>query len=106
MLEYAIYAVISPEGCAAILWKDQGKSRDAAEALKLTSEDLLSLSVIDRVIKEPHGGAHRDPKTMAAELKRVIYEELDYLQHFEPDKLVEKRRNKYMNMGYYIEDSA
>jgi acetyl-CoA carboxylase carboxyl transferase subunit alpha len=106
MLEYAIYAVISPEGCAAILWKDQGKSRDAAEALKLTSEDLLSLGVIDRVIKEPHGGAHRDPTTMAAELKRVIYEELDYLQHFEPDKLVEKRRNKYMNMGYYIEDSA
>ena len=106
MLEYAIYAVISPEGCAAILWKDQGKSRDAAEALKLTSEDLLSLGVIDRVIKEPHGGAHRDPRTMAAELKRVIYEELDYLQHFEPEKLVEKRRNKYMNMGYYIEDSA
>jgi acetyl-CoA carboxylase carboxyl transferase subunit alpha len=106
MLEYSIYAVISPEGCAAILWKDQAKSRDAAEALRLTSKDLLSLGVIDRVIKEPHGGAHRDPRTMAAELKRVIYEELDYLQHFDPERLVEKRRKKFMNMGFYIEDSA
>jgi acetyl-CoA carboxylase carboxyl transferase subunit alpha len=106
MLEYSIYAVISPEGCAAILWKDQGKSMDAAEALRLTSKDLLSLGVIDRVIKEPHGGAHRDPRTMAAELRRVIYEELDYLQHFDSERLVEKRRTKYMNMGFYLEDSA
>ncbi len=106
MLEYSIYAVISPEGCAAILWKDQGKSKDAAEALRLTSKDLLSLGVIDRVIKEPHGGAHRDPRTMAAELRRVIYEELDYLQHFDSERLVEKRRQKYMNMGFYLEDSA
>jgi acetyl-CoA carboxylase carboxyl transferase subunit alpha len=106
MLEYSIYAVISPEGCAAILWKDQGKSKDAAEALRLTSKDLLSLGVIDRVIKEPHGGAHRDPRTMAAELRRVIYEELDYLQHFDSERLVEKRRTKYMNMGFYLEDSA
>jgi acetyl-CoA carboxylase carboxyl transferase subunit alpha len=106
MLEYAIYAVISPEGCAAILWKDQAKSRDAAEALKLTSKELLSLGVIDRVIKEPYGGAHRDPKAMAAELKRVIYEELDYLQHFDAERLVEKRRAKYMTMGYFVEDSA
>ena len=106
MLEHAIYSVISPEGCAAILWKDQGRVKEAADALKLTSKDLLSLGVIDRVIKEPQGGAHRDPRTMAAELKRVIYEELDYLQHFDPVKLVEKRRKKYMNMGFYIEDSA
>jgi acetyl-CoA carboxylase carboxyl transferase subunit alpha len=106
MLEYAIYAVISPEGCAAILWKNQEKNKDAAEALKLTSKDLLSLGVIDRVIDEPVGGAHHDPKAMAAELKRVIYEELDYLQHFEPAKLVEKRRTKYLNMGFFEEDSA
>ncbi|UCH83132.1 MAG: acetyl-CoA carboxylase carboxyltransferase subunit alpha [Candidatus Latescibacterota bacterium] len=105
MLEYAIYAVISPEGCAAILWKDQEKNKDAAEALKLTANDLLSVGVIDRVIAEPDGGAHRDPKTMAEELKRVLYEELDYLQHFEPDKLVEKRRQKYLNMGFFVEDS-
>ena len=106
MLEYAIYSVITPEGCAAILWKDQAKTRDAAEALKLTSKDLLSLGVIDRVIKEPFGGAHRDPKTVAAELKRVIYEELAYLQHFDAQRLVEKRRAKFMAMGYFIEDSA
>ncbi len=106
MLEYAIYSVITPEGCAAILWKDQAKTRDAAEALKLTSKDLLSLGVIDRVIKEPYGGAHRDPKTVAAELKRVIYDELDYLQHFDPQRLVEKRRAKFMSMGYFVEDSA
>ena len=106
MLEYAIYAVISPEGCAAILWKDQAKSKDAAEALKLTSKDLLELGVIDRVIAEPDGGAHRDMKMMAAELGRVIYEELDYLQHFDAAKLIEKRRKKYMNMGFFNENST
>lgn len=106
MLEYSIYAVISPEGCAAILWNDAGKNVDAAEALKLTSKHLLSLGVIDRVIKEPDGGAHRDPKTMAAELKRVIYEELDYLQHIDPATLVERRRKKYLNMGFFEEDSS
>jgi acetyl-CoA carboxylase carboxyl transferase subunit alpha len=105
MLEYSIYAVISPEGCAAILWKDARKNVDAAEALKLTSKYLLSLGVIDRVIKEPDGGAHRNPKSMAAELKRVIYEELDYLQHIEPTSLVERRRKKYLNMGVFEEDS-
>jgi acetyl-CoA carboxylase carboxyl transferase subunit alpha len=105
MLEYAIYSVISPEGCAAILWKDQEKNKEAAEALKLTSKDLLSLGVIDRVIKEPDGGAHRDVKMMGAELKRVVYEELDYLQHFDRSKLIEKRRQKYMNMGFFDKDS-
>lgn len=106
MLEYSIYAVISPEGCAAILWKDASKNIDAAEALKLTSKHLLELGVIDRVIKEPDGGAHRDPRTMAAELKRVVYEELDYLQHIDPNTLVERRRKKYLNMGFYEEDSS
>ena len=105
MLEYAIYAVISPEGCAAILWKDVTKNVDAAEALKLTSKHLLSFAVIDRVIKEPDGGAHRDPRAMAAELKRVMYEELDYLQHIDSDTLVERRRKKYLNMGFFEEDS-
>ncbi len=106
MLEYSIYSVISPEGCAAILWKDAGKSKDAAEALKLTSKHLISLGVIDRVVKEPEGGAHRDAKAMAGELKRVIYEELDYLQHIEADTLVERRRNKYKSMGFFVEDST
>lgn len=105
MLEYSIYAVISPEGCAAILWNDASKNIDAAEALKLTSKHLLELGVIDRVVKEPDGGAHRDPKAMAAELKRVVYEELDYLQHIEAGTLVERRRKKFLNIGYYEEDS-
>ena len=105
MLEYSIYAVISPEGCAAILWKDAGKNVEAAEALKLTSKDLLSMGVVDRVIKEPDGGAHRDPSAMAAELKRVLYEELDYLQHIDVESLVERRRRKFLNMGVFEEDS-
>lgn len=106
MLEYAIYSVISPEGCAAILWKDPSKNIDAADALKLTSKHLLSLGVIDRIIKEPDGGAHRNTKTMADELQRVVYEELDYLQRQEPQALVERRREKFMNMGFYSQDSS
>jgi acetyl-CoA carboxylase carboxyl transferase subunit alpha len=105
MLEYSIYAVISPEGCAAILWKDAGKNIEAAEALKLTSKHLLSVGITDRVIKEPDGGAHRDPSAMAAELKRVLYEELDYLQHTDVETLVERRRRKFLNMGFFEEDS-
>lgn len=106
MLEYAIYAVISPEGCAAILWKDQAKVKEAADALKLTSGHLLSLGVIDRVIKEPGGGAHRAPEETAEELKRVIYEELDYLEHFDSDTLIAKRLNKYKKIGYFKEESS
>jgi acetyl-CoA carboxylase carboxyl transferase subunit alpha len=104
MLEYAIYSVISPEGCAAILWNDATKNVQAAEALKLTSKHLLSVEVVDRVIQEPPGGAHRDPKAMAAELKRVIYEELDYLQRTGPQQLIERRRQKFLNMGFVVED--
>ena len=105
MLEHSIYSVISPEGCAAILWKDQGKVKDAAEALKLTSKHLHDFGVIDRVVSEPDGGAHRNPRAMAAELKRVIYEELDYLTHIDPESLVERRRKKYQSIGFYREDS-
>ena len=106
MLEYSIYSVISPEGCAAILWKNPEKNVDAAEALRLTSKHLLELDVIDRIIKEPDGGAHRNPKAMAAELKRVVYEELDYLEHLDAKSLIERRRKKYLNMGHFTEDSA
>lgn len=105
MLEYAIYAVISPEGCAAILWKDQAKVKEAADALKLTAGHLASLGIVDRVIKEPNGGAHREPEMMADELKRVVYEELDYLEHFDAHTLVEKRIGKFRKIGYFIEES-
>jgi acetyl-CoA carboxylase carboxyl transferase subunit alpha len=104
MLQYSIYAVISPEGCAAILWKDQEKIKDAANALKLTAKHLLEMGIIDGIISEPDGGAHRDVKAMASELKRVIYEELDYLEHIEPEKLVERRRKKYQAIGHYKEE--
>jgi acetyl-CoA carboxylase carboxyl transferase subunit alpha len=106
MLEYAIYSVITPEGCAAILWRDQEKVKEAAEALKLTAGHLHSLGVIDRVIEEPPGGAHRDPETMAGELKRIIYEELDYLEHIDTDTLLEKRLHKYGKIGYFTEESS
>ena len=82
-----------------------GKAIEAAEALKLTSKHLLSMGVTDRVIREPDGGAHRDPSAMAAELKRVLYEELDYLQHTDVETLVERRRRKFLNMGFFEEDS-
>lgn len=106
MLEFSIYSVISPEGCAAILWRDAAKSKEAAEALRLTADQILSHGIIDRIIKEPDGGAHRDPAAMAAELKRVIYEELEYLNRLDPQTLKEKRRHKYANIGYFREDSA
>jgi acetyl-CoA carboxylase carboxyl transferase subunit alpha len=106
MLEYAIYSVISPEGCAAILWKDQSKTKDAADALKLTSKHLQALGVIDRVIKEPDGGAHWNAEEMAAELKRVLYEELDYLQRVDAETLIGRRRKKFQNIGVFTEDSA
>jgi acetyl-CoA carboxylase carboxyl transferase subunit alpha len=105
MLEYAVYSVITPEGCAAILWKDQEKVKEAADALKLTAGHLQSLGLIDRVINEPPGGAHRNPETMADELKRVLYEELDYLEHIDPQTLVENRFNKYKKIGHFLEES-
>lgn len=103
MLEHAIYSVITPEGCAAILWRDQAKVKEAADALKLTSSHLLSLGVIDRVVEEPPGGAHRDPESMAEALKRVVYEELDYLEHIDADTLVINRVDKYRKIGYFSE---
>jgi len=106
MLEHAIYSVITPEGCAAILWRDQAKTKEAADSLKLTSGHLHSLGVIDRVVTEPPGGAHRDPESMAGELKRVLYEELDYLEHIDVDTLVLNRVEKYRKIGYFSEESS
>lgn len=105
MLQYAVYSVITPEGCAAILWKDQSKVKEAADALKLTARHLLDLGVIDRIIPEPPGGAHRDMATAAETLGRTIYEEVRYLQHQNPRTLLERRLQKYMNMGYFEQES-
>ena len=99
MLEHAYYSVISPEGCAAILWKDGERSPDAAEALKLTSEDLSGLGVVDEVIREPLGGAHRAPSVAMDEVKRVLLRHLDELAAAPIDELLTRRARKYRRMG-------
>ncbi|MBM4116751.1 acetyl-CoA carboxylase carboxyltransferase subunit alpha [bacterium] len=103
MLEHAVYAVISPEGCASILWKDAGARQEAAEALRLTSRDLAELGVIDRIVAEPQGGAHRDPDGMAILLGRVLVEELLALQARPAAQLVEERVAKFARMGVFRE---
>jgi acetyl-CoA carboxylase carboxyl transferase subunit alpha len=101
MMEYAIYSVISPEGCAAILWADRSKAEDAAEALKLTAPDLLKLGVIDGIIPEPTGGAHRNPIAAAESLKKCIIENLELLEGTPVSELLERRLEKYSRMGSY-----
>ncbi len=99
MLEHAIYSVISPEGCASILWRDQAMASTAAEALKLTAEDLKRLALIDAVIPEPMGGAHRDPEAMLAAVARQIADCLDPLLPLDPATLRGRRRDKFLEMG-------
>ena len=99
MLEHSIYSVISPEGCAAILWKDTEKMRQAAEALRLTAQDLLKLGVCDQIITEPTGGAHRDRDTAMYEVGITIGGLLDKLGQSSPEKLMQDRRQKFLNMG-------
>jgi len=99
MLEHAVYSVISPEGCASILWRTAEKAADAAEAMKVTAQDLLALGVIDRIVKEPIGGAHRDPALTAQGLSKAIAEELDELGKLSPDKLRAKREERFLRIG-------
>lgn len=99
MQEYAFYSVISPEGCASILWRDAKKAPEAAEALRITAQDLLKLKVIDGIIEEPAGGAHRDPKQSAEILKKVILENLNHLSSIPTDKLIKQRIKKFGSMG-------
>ncbi len=103
MLENAWYSVISPEGCAAILWRDSAKASEAAEALKLSAPDLMRLKVIDKIIPEPSGGAHRDPKEQAHILKTEILSALNELEQLKPAELIDKRIAKFRVMGEYIE---
>ena len=99
MLEHAIYSVISPEGCASILWRDQAMASTAAEALKLTAEDLKRLALIDAVIAEPMGGAHRDPGAMLEAVSRQIWDSLEPLLPLDPATLRGRRREKFLEMG-------
>ncbi len=101
MLQYSTYSVISPEGCASILWKSADKARDAAEALGLTATRLLEHKLIDRVIPEPLGGAHRDPTTMAGTLKLALMEELALLERMDVETLLEKRYQRLRSYGAY-----
>ena len=99
MLEHSIYSVISPEGCASILWKDAEKMREAAEALRLTAQDLQRLGVIDRIIKEPLGGAQRAPKDTIEAVGKAIETMLKELSGRKPDALIRDRRQKFLDMG-------
>lgn len=104
MLENAVYSVISPEGCAAILYKDASKAPEAANNLKISGPSLLGLGVIDGIIKEPIGGAHRDYKCVANDLKNVILSSLSELSKLDVDTLVKNRYNKFRRMGSFVEN--
>jgi acetyl-CoA carboxylase carboxyl transferase subunit alpha len=99
MLEHAVYSVISPEGCASILWRDGGHAHDAAEALRLTAQDLLRLEVVDRIVPEPLGGAHRQPRSAIAQLGEAIDSVLPPLCALDGATLRERRREKYRALG-------
>ena len=103
VLEYAYYSVISPEGCAAILWKERSKAPDAAECLKLTGKDLKGFGIIDDVVKEPLGGAHRDPQKMVKNIKDVILRDLEELKKVDKKKLIEKRYEHLRSIGVFEE---
>jgi acetyl-CoA carboxylase carboxyl transferase subunit alpha len=106
MFENSIYSVISPEGCAAILWRDRARAPDAAEALKLTATDLMRLEIVEGVLPEPLGGAHRDPAAAAATLKAALIAQLDALALLSPDELVDQRLARYRRMGVYREGAG
>lgn len=102
VMENAYYSVISPEGCAAILWKDSARAESAAEALKLTAPELLKLGIIDDIIPEPQGGAHRDPQVSGKNLKAVLKKHLQELKQIPADKLISLRYQKFRKMGAFV----
>ncbi len=103
MMENAWYSVISPEGCAAILWRDRAQAPQAAEALKVASADLRDLGVVDKVVAEPLGGAHRDPPQAAKILRAEISRELNRLKRLTPEVLIKRRMEKFRSMGVFLE---
>lgn len=104
MLEFAIYSVISPEGCASILFRDAKRANEAAMAMKITAKDLLELGVIDEIIKEPVGGAHNDPEQSASFIKSAIIKHLEPLLSLSHRELIADRYNKFRKMGVFIEE--
>jgi acetyl-CoA carboxylase carboxyl transferase subunit alpha len=104
MFEYSIYSVISPEGCAAILFKDAGRSADAAENMKITSKDLLGLKIVDEIIKEPLGGAHNDYNIAAVNLKSALVRNLGQLQKLSPEEIAKDRYGRFRDFGQFTED--
>lgn len=103
LLEHAYYTVISPEGCASILWRDASRAADAADALKITAPDLMKFGIIDGEIKEPVGGAHKDYDFICGEMKKTILDSLDELSNLSAKDLKNKRYDKYRKMGSFIE---
>jgi acetyl-CoA carboxylase carboxyl transferase subunit alpha len=103
MLEHAVYSVISPEGCAAILWEDARKARDAAEVLRITAPDLLKLGVIDGIVPEPPGGAHRNWEKAAEEIAGTVRTALAELRGLGGDELLQRRYAKFRRMGVFEE---
>jgi len=105
MLQYATYSVISPEGCASILWKDSGRAEEAAEAMGITAERIQKFGLIDEVIPEPLGGAHRDPDAMADSLRQALASQVDRLQARPMDQLLEERYQRLMSFGSFDEET-
>ena len=101
VLEHAYYTVISPEGCASILWRDAAKAGDAANALKITAQDLMKLGIIDGIVKEPMGGAHYDYDFIGQELKKDILAALEEMKNMSPEELKSDRYNKFRRMGVF-----
>jgi acetyl-CoA carboxylase carboxyl transferase subunit alpha len=106
ILENAYYSVISPEACSAILWKDRRHAPEAAAALKLTADDLMALGVVDEIVPEPEGGAHRDPDLAAANLGRALRQNLERLSSFSVEDLLRNRYDKFRKLGKYTEEVA
>ena len=99
MFEHAVYSVISPEGCASILWRSSDKAETASEALRLTAADMMQLGIIDQIVDEPVGGAHRDVEAALLNMSDAIEQELSALSTLSPDELRANRRDKYVAMG-------
>jgi acetyl-CoA carboxylase carboxyl transferase subunit alpha len=104
MLSYSVYSVISPEGCATILWKSAEKAEDAADAMKITAESLNNFGLVDEILQEPLGAAHRDPKAMAEVIRNAILKNIEDLDKLDSDQLVEDRQRRLAGFGQFKEN--